>query len=102
MNSLCLVKGDHPNTPVVEPIFWFQQTIMDSNPCQVGYLISSHFNEDKGVFFETFESLDVDDDFYTNDSPILLGPITKQGCDSIEDTGWWFEDYLTLNTPYTY
>ena len=101
MNSLCLVKGDHPNTSFVEPIFWFQQCIMDSNPCQVGYLITSYFNENKGVFFETY--YDIQDSFPSSETPILLGPITKQKFDSIEaDTGWWFEDYLTHNTPYIY
>ena len=98
LHSLCLVKGDHPNTPPIHPTYWFKQSIMDGIPMQMGYLISSYFNEDDGVFYETYEEIDNYSSY--QEHPILLGPMTKQEFDSIEDDGWWLEDYLTINTPY--
>ena len=89
------------------PIFWYQQGIVDGNPMQMGYNISSYYNTDDGVLYEYYEDLewiyssDEENDSYRadNTSPILLGPMTKQEFDTPDflDIGGTWDEVLHLN-----
>lgn len=92
---------------MTSPLFWYQQHIMDGNPCQLEYLVSSYYNKDDGVFYEYYEDMrwgyELPDDEYDrlrneNTTPIHLGPMTKQEFDTPDPMGWRLEDYLILNT----